>query len=187
MRIHLLTSDFIIPRPIEEVFAFFSDVRNLERITPPWLNFSITTPLPVRMRVGAEILYRIKLKGFPMAWRTNISAWEPPHRFVDEQVSGPYRLWRHTHEFVPVPGGVRMIDTVEYALPFGPFGALAHVLFVRRDLDRIFAYRREHLEAIMGPSPSPTGAKSVPLDRNADVRVAHPGPASRESREENAR
>lgn len=153
---HRLVSDFVIPRPPGEVFAFFSDVANLERITPPWLNFSILTPR-VALHQGALIDYRIRLKGLPMTWKTLISDWAPPHRFVDEQLRGPYRLWHHTHEFTAVPGGTRMVDTVRYAIPLGPLGSLAHVLFVRRDLERIFAYRREHIGRIMG-LPEATGA-----------------------------
>jgi ligand-binding SRPBCC domain-containing protein len=153
MREYRLVSDFVIPRPKAEVFAFFSDAGNLERITPPWLNFRILTPLPIRMHEGALIEYGIKLKGVPMGWRTLISKWDPPHAFVDEQIKGPYALWHHTHEFVEVAGGCRMIDTVRYALPMGPLGSIAHGLFVRRDLERIFGYRREHIGRIMGLSP----------------------------------
>ena len=158
MHEHKLVSDFIIPKPRLEVFAFFSDAANLERITPPWLNFKVLTPLPIQMKQGALIEYRIKLKGVPMGWRTLISAWDAPHSFVDEQLKGPYALWHHTHEFFDAPAstpgspsaGTRMVDTVRYALPLGPLGWVAHGLFVRRDLERIFAYRREHIEKIMG-------------------------------------
>jgi ligand-binding SRPBCC domain-containing protein len=150
MQEYRLVSDFVIPRPRGEVFAFFSDAGNLERITPPWLNFRILTPLPIRMAEGSLIEYRIRLKGVPMSWRTLISRWDPPDAFVDEQIKGPYALWHHTHEFIEVEGGCRMIDTVRYALPMGVLGRVAHGLFVRRDLERIFAYRREHIGRIMG-------------------------------------
>lgn len=161
MHEHTLVSDFVIPRPRDEVFAFFSDVANLERITPSWLNFRILTPLPVEMKTGARMDYRIGLRGLPMTWKTLISSWCPPHSFVDEQIKGPYALWHHTHEFFAVPdprnpsgpGATRMVDTVRYRIPFGPLGSLAHVLFVRRDLERIFAYRRQHIGQIMGIEP----------------------------------
>ena len=158
MHEYQLISDFIIPKPRQEVFAFFSDAGNLERITPPWLNFKIITPLPINMKQGALIEYRIRLKGIPMGWRTLISTWDAPHSFVDEQLKGPYALWHHTHEFFEVPAspstgqaaGTRMVDTVRYGLPLGPLGRIAHALVVRRDLEKIFAYRREHIEMIMG-------------------------------------
>lgn len=164
---HRLVSDFILPRPLHEVFAFFSDVHNLERITPPWLNFSILTR-DVALRDGALIDYRIRLRGLPMRWRTRIALWEPPHRFVDEQLRGPYRLWHHTHEFTAVAGGTRMVDTVRYALPLGPLGSLAHRLFVRRDLERIFAYRRERFERFLGPGASPTFEAAVRTPERED-------------------
>lgn len=154
---HVLVSDFIIPRPLQDTFAFFSDAANLERITPPWLNFRILTPNPIQMHTGTSIEYRISLKGIPIRWLSVISEWQPPHRFVDEQVRGPYSLWHHTHEFTAAPGGTRMVDTVRYRIPLGPLGSLAHVLFVRRDLARIFAYRRDNLALIMGPGPVVTG------------------------------
>lgn len=158
MHEYRLVSDFIIPRPRPEVFAFFSDASNLERITPPWLNFKIKTPLPINMKQGALIEYQIRLKGLPMGWRTLISAWDAPHSFVDQQLKGPYALWHHTHEFFDAPAststgkpaGTRMVDTVRYALPLGQLGRVAHWLFVRRDLERIFTYRHQHIEQIMG-------------------------------------
>ena len=104
------------------------------------------TPGPIEMRPGALIEYRLRLHGLPIRWRTTIAVWDPPHRFVDVQLSGPYRIWHHTHDFVPVGGaggGTIMRDTVRYALPFGPLGALAHRLLVKRDLERIFDFRRE--------------------------------------------
>lgn len=156
-----LVSDFVIPRARAEVFAFFSDVANLERITPPWLNFRVLTPLPIEMNTGARMDYRISLRGLPMTWKTLISSWNPPHSFVDEQLKGPYALWHHTHEFFPAPdprdpsgpAGTRMVDTVRYRIPMGPLGSLAHGLFVRRDLEKIFAYRRQHIGQIMGIEP----------------------------------
>ncbi len=126
------------------MFAFFGDALNLESITPPWLGFRVVTPRPIAMGPGTLIEYRLKLHGMPVRWRTRIAVWEPPHRFEDVQLSGPYRLWHHTHEFELAPdGGTTMRDTVRYALPLGPLGTAAHRLFVERDLRRIFAFRRD--------------------------------------------
>ncbi len=137
----------------EEVFPFFADAENLERITPRWLGFRVVTP-GVEMREGALIEYRLRLHGVPVRWRTRIEAWDPPHRFVDRQLSGPYRLWHHTHLFEPDgEGGTVMRDVVRYALPFGPFGRLAHRLFVRRDLARIFEYRHAEVPRLLTIEP----------------------------------
>ncbi|TSA39636.1 CDP-paratose 2-epimerase [bacterium] len=153
MREYTLDCQFVIAKPLDEVFAFFSDVANLERITPPFLNFKILTP-GVEMTLGARIDYQIRLHGLPIRWKTRISAWEPPFRFVDEQLSGPYRQWIHEHTFKAVPGGVLMRDLVRYAVPGGVLAPMIHGLFVRRDLERIFAYRQAHIEKIMGQSGS---------------------------------
>jgi ligand-binding SRPBCC domain-containing protein len=151
MKTHWLERETIVPRPRTEVFAFFSDAANLERITPPFLRFRITTPQPLDIREGTLIDYRLSLFGIPFGWRTLIEEYEPEERFVDRQLKGPYRLWRHTHEFSDVPGGTRMVDRVEYAIPLGPLGGLARALFVRRMLDRIFDFRaktiNEHFAA----------------------------------------
>lgn len=126
------------------MFAFFSDATNLERITPPWLGFRIVGA-PARMAPGALIEYRLKLHGIPLRWLTRIEIWEPGRRFVDAQLEGPYRLWRHTHSFEPHERGTLMRDEVRYALPLGALGELAHRLVVRRDLERIFDFRREEV------------------------------------------
>jgi len=141
MSMYLLERESSIPRPRAQVFPFFADARNLERLTPPSLRFEISTPGDVQMRQGAVIDYRLRISGIPVRWRTVIEVWEPPSRFVDVQVRGPYALWRHTHTFLDGPQGTTMRDRVEYALPFGPLGALAHRLFVARRLDDIFSYR----------------------------------------------
>jgi ligand-binding SRPBCC domain-containing protein len=132
-----------IPLPQEQVFAFFSDATNLEAITPPWLNFEITSPQPIDIHEGVVIDYRLRVRGIRLNWRTLIRTWDPPHRFVDEQIRGPYRLWHHEHRFERVDGGTRMQDRVRYA-PIG--GALINALFVRRDVERIFQYRARQLE-----------------------------------------
>ena len=157
MRFHLLQREQWLPRPQHEVFAFFADARNLEAITPPWLGFRVVTPEPIEMREGAVIDYRLRLRGVPVAWHTRIDAWEPPHRFVDRQVRGPYRHWHHTHAFSADAYGTSMRDTVRYALPLGPLGALAHAAFVRRDLERIFDFRHAEVARRLGPARPPPG------------------------------
>jgi hypothetical protein len=125
------------------VFPFFGDARNLEAITPPLLRFRVLTPDPIEMRVGTLIQYRLRLHGLPISWLTSIQAWDPPHRFVDVQVRGPYALWHHTHTFAPDgDGGTVMRDVVRYAIGFGPLGDLANRLFVARDVAAIFDFRR---------------------------------------------
>jgi ligand-binding SRPBCC domain-containing protein len=144
LSVHLLEREQRLAGAPEEVFRFFADAHNLEAITPPWLGFGVSTPGPIEMRPGALIEYRLTLHAVPIRWRTTIAVWDPPARFVDVQIHGPYRLWHHTHDFeTDGDGGTVMRDTVRYALPFGPLGALAHRLVVRRDLDAIFDFRRE--------------------------------------------
>ncbi len=151
MKIRLLERTQIIPRSRSEVFAFFSDAFNLERITPPFLRFRILTPPPIKMAAGTVIEYRLRLFGTPIFWRTLIESWRPEESFVDSQTKGPYSLWRHTHLFEEIsPGQTLMRDTVEYALPFGLAGRLAHSLFVRRWLDEIFDYRARMTSWLLG-------------------------------------
>lgn len=128
--------------PRDEVFSFFSKAENLEALTPPWVHFSILTPLPIEMREGALIDYRLKIHGLPINWRTEISVWDPPFRFVDRQLRGPYRSWVHTHTFRETEGGTKVSDRVEYSV-WG--GALVNSLLVRRDVEKIFNYRRQML------------------------------------------
>lgn len=137
----------LVPASRAEVFEFFSKAENLERLTPPFLRFAILTPLPIEMKRGQLIEYRIGLGGLPMKWLTEISDWTPPERFVDEQLRGPYRYWHHTHEFREVSGGTEMRDVVEYELPLGPLGQVAHGVLVQRLLQRIFSYRRTAVQA----------------------------------------
>jgi ligand-binding SRPBCC domain-containing protein len=132
-----------VAAPPEDAFGFFSDALNLERITPPWLRFRVLEPDSIEMGPGALIEYRLRLHLVPIRWLTRIEVWEPGRRFVDRQLRGPYRIWEHTHEFEPSGGGTLMRDTVHYELPLGPLGDLAHRAFVRRDLDRIFDFRRD--------------------------------------------
>jgi ligand-binding SRPBCC domain-containing protein len=150
MRVHLLERAQRLPVPPEAVFPFFADAFNLEAITPGWLRFRVLTPGPVTMAEGTLLAYRLRLHGLPLRWLTRIEAWEPPLRFVDVQVRGPYRLWHHTHSFEPDGDGTIMRDRVRYALPLGPLGELAHVALVRRELDRIFAFRHAVVRARLG-------------------------------------
>lgn len=134
-----------LPQPRPQVFALFADAFRLEELTPPWLHFKVLTPAPLEIAAGTLIDYRLRLHGLPIRWQSRISAWEPPFRFVDEQIRGPYRRWWHEHIFDDVPGGTLVRDHVEYAVPCG---LLADRLFVRRDLLKIFTFRREVLAAM---------------------------------------
>lgn len=141
---HVLERSQRFEVPIEQAFEFYVDAGNLGPMTPPWLHFEVTTPGELILRRGALLDYRLKLHGVPLRWQGRIEAWEPPLRFVDVQVRGPYALWEHTHLFEPDGDAATVIhDRVRYALPLGPLGALAHRLFVRRDLERIFDYRSQ--------------------------------------------
>ncbi|PYI74342.1 MAG: CDP-paratose 2-epimerase [Verrucomicrobia bacterium] len=147
MRIHHFSSEIWLARPIKEVFAFFSDAANLDSITPPWVSFRTVTRQPIEMHVGAVIDYRLRVRGFPIRWRSEITAWEPPYHFVDEQTRGPYRLWIHAHKFESRNGGALVCDDVRYAVPFD---WLLHKLIVRPDVERIFAYRADCLRRRFG-------------------------------------
>ncbi len=148
LRFHTLRREQWIPRPIDEVFAFFANARNLEDITPPWLRFRILAMDSGSISEGAEIRYRLRLHGIPINWRTEIRQWAAPHRFVDVQRSGPYKLWHRTHRFEGHEGRTRMIDVVRYTLPFGALGRLVHALKVRGDVRRIFDYRRQRIQEL---------------------------------------
>jgi ligand-binding SRPBCC domain-containing protein len=137
-----------IPRSREEVFTFFADASNLERITPAFVHFQILTPRPIPMKPGALIDYQLRLCGIPFRWKTRIETFEPPSYFTDIQLSGPYRRWHHRHEFIAVPGGTEMKDIVDYQLPLGPLGVMAWWFFVRHALCRIFDYRRAAITEI---------------------------------------
>ncbi len=139
-----------IPKARGEVFTFFADASNLERVTPAFLHFRILTPCPVPMKPGTLIDYELRLYGISVHWQTCIEIFEPPSSFTDIQLAGPYRRWRHRHEFVEAPGGTQMWDIVEYELPLDLLGVVARTLFVRRVLARIFAYRRVAIGQIFG-------------------------------------
>lgn len=130
-----------MPRPLDEVFEFFARADNLERITPPWLAFRMTSAAPAQMAVGTLIEYRLRVHRIPLRWISRIERWEPGRAFEDVQVKGPYQLWQHRHEFRAAGGGTLVRDHVRYSLPLGPLGDLAHAALVERDLARIFAFR----------------------------------------------
>lgn len=142
---YVLRAFCTVPRSLDEVFQFFSDATNLESITPVWMMFQVLTPQPIEMFVGQKIDYRLRVRGLPLRWTSEITAWEPPRRFVDEQRRGPYRHWHHEHSFESCYEGTRVIDVVHYGVPGG---ALVHWLVVRRDVERIFAHRQQMLRRI---------------------------------------
>ncbi|QDV89252.1 Polyketide cyclase / dehydrase and lipid transport [Phycisphaerae bacterium RAS2] len=139
--------------PIGNVFSFFSDPHNLDLLTPPYMHFRIESQSPDHMAIGTRLLYTIRWRGLPMRWLTEIVEWEPGRRFVDQQIRGPYRRWHHTHTFEPDGDGTIMEDIVEYALPLGPIGRLAHALMVRRDVHQIFDYRAQRIAEWAGGAP----------------------------------
>lgn len=150
----VLEREQVIPRPRAEVFAFFSNAANLERITPSDVGFELLTPLPIEMKAGAIIDHRIRVLGIPMRWRTRIDRWSPESSFVDVQERGPYAFWEHTHTFEPIGDDrTRMTDRVVYRAPLGPLGTIARHLFVTRMLERVFDHRRRGIEEIFGRVP----------------------------------
>lgn len=142
-----LRTSIRLAKPRSDVFPFFANAANLEILTPPWVNFRILSELPVQMHEGASIDYTIRVHGLPLKWRTEITAWEPPYRFVDQQVRGPYSRWVHEHTFHEEDGKTLCEDHVNYA-PIG--GALMNWLFVGRDVKRIFDYRHTRMAEIFG-------------------------------------
>jgi uncharacterized protein (TIGR01777 family) len=136
-----LYSDQFIEKPITDVFNFFSDEKNLEAITPPWLNFKVLNKSTKTMQEGTLINYELKIRGVLVKWQTKILEWKPTSHFIDTQLKGPYKIWHHTHEFIEVQGGTFMTDIVKYEIPYGIFGSLAKLLFVKNDVEKIFNYR----------------------------------------------
>ena len=147
--LQFLETATLLPLTVDEVFTFFSNAENLERLTPPELAFQILTPAPVAIREGTIIDYRLRLFGVPFHWRTRIVHWQPNDQFTDMQIRGPYSSWRHLHTFAACENGTRMTDRVEYRLPFQAAGSLALPL-VRRQLDRIFRYRASAMRQLLG-------------------------------------
>lgn len=144
-----LVFEQIVDAPIEEAFGFFGDARNLEPMTPPFLHFEITSIPEGPLSAGAHIEYRLRLRGIPVRWRTLIQSWNAPHEFVDVQERGPYSSWHHRHEFETTPEGTLVRDRVRYRLPLGALGDVVAGRWVRRDLDRIFRFRREQLPKLL--------------------------------------
>jgi ligand-binding SRPBCC domain-containing protein len=148
MKTYQLQTQLWLPRPREEIFRFFSDPKNLQRLTPPWLHFEMLTPKSIEMHAGTLLDYRLRLHGIPIRWQSEIAVWDPPCRFVDQQTRGPYRLWVHEHTFAAENGGTAVGDDVRY-VALG--GALIHRLFVAPDLAKIFRYRQEILQQFFNP------------------------------------
>ena len=165
-----LTTEQWLPKQRDALFPFFAEAANLEKITPPFLGFRILTPGPIEMREGALIDYRISLHGIPLRWRTEITAWDPPFRFVDTQIRGPYRQWIHEHTFEDRDGGTLCRDRVDYRVPGG---ALVNRVFVERDVRRIFTYRRTILFRLFGaPEDGRTREARDPESLNRSPRRA---------------
>jgi ligand-binding SRPBCC domain-containing protein len=139
MKTSVFETEQWLPLPPQDVFYFFSDALNLELLTPPWLQFKVLTPSPLELSQGTVIDYQLRLHGIPLRWQSQITVWEPPYRFVDQQLKGPYRWWVHEHTFTEGKGGTLARDRVDYAVPGG---WLARKLLVERDLKKIFNYRK---------------------------------------------
>jgi ligand-binding SRPBCC domain-containing protein len=166
MRTFQLQTRLWLPQPRQQIFAFFADPKNLERITPPWLRFEIMNPNLFAVGYGTRIDYRLRIRGFPFRWQSEITAWEPPTRFVDRQTRGPYRLWIHEHTFCEHEEGTVVGDSVVYAVTGG---SLVQKLIVAPDLTRIFDYRHEVLQSLFNPKgwqPSADRDGIVALDGN---------------------
>ena len=154
-RNHCLERVQLVPRPLDEVFAFFADAHNLEALTPPYLNFQILTPAPIEMHAGTLIDYQLRLFGTPLKWRTRIDVFEPQRRFVDSQIRGPYQLWHHLHEFYETSAGTLVVDQVDYRIGWWLLGRAAHVAFVQRTLTDIFDYRRRRVAELLAGEAVP--------------------------------
>jgi len=141
MQDRLFTTEQFVPVARDEVFAFFSDPRNLEAITPPWLRFRIVGRSTPEVEQGTVLTYRLRVRGLPVTWRSRIEEWRPNERFVDVQLAGPYARWRHTHSFTERDCGTLIRDHVAYRLPLGFLGHWFAGRFVAADVKRIFEYR----------------------------------------------
>jgi ligand-binding SRPBCC domain-containing protein len=148
MKIYQLKTELWLPRPRAEVFQFFADPVNLERLTPGWLRFEVITETPRVITEGVRLNYRLRIHGVPIKWQSEITAWNPPQRFIDEQTKGPYKLWVHEHTFMDHEGGTLVCDNVRYSVFCGP---LVKTFLVGPDLDRIFKYRHKVLQTLFSP------------------------------------
>lgn len=153
-----LRRNIVVSAARQEVFSFFTDALNLDRITPPFLRFRVLSQRPIEMQARTRIEYALRLHGIPLRWVSEITVWEPPERFVDLQIRGPYRWWHHEHRFEDLGDSTKVIDEVEYSCPGG---RLIHALFVRRDLQRIFAYRQLRLAAIFATESGNRDSRST--------------------------
>jgi len=158
MRIHTIETTTHLPINIEDVFPFFCKVENLQRITPPELDFAILTPLPIEIELGTTVDYQLRLFRIPFQWRSEITVWDPPYRFVDVQISGPYRSWEHTHLFFPEDNDTVIEDNVIYRLPYWPFGEIIYPL-VNAQLKRIFQYRQKTIKELLLESSTEGGLR----------------------------
>lgn len=161
MSLHVLEREQVLRRDLVDVFDFFAQAGNLELLTPPWLRFELLEPRPTALGVGTSIDYRLRLHGLPLRWRSRIDVWEPPRRFVDVQLRGPYRSWHHTHAFEEHRDGTLIRDRVVYELPLGPLGELARALFVRGDLERIFEFRHAAVRGLLASGRTPAGSSGA--------------------------
>jgi len=155
LKIYELKRNITIPVPVEEVFSFFSNIENLNFITPPWLGFEILTPTPIKMEKNTLIDYSIKFFGLRMIWKMEITAWQPPHCFTDRQIKGPYRVWEHAHIFEEKGGGTKMEDVIRYAVPGFVLSPLIHFLFVRPRLEKVFEFRETTILDYFNKRPKP--------------------------------
>ena len=154
MKIYELNKTQFINQPIDVVFNFFSKPENLALITPSKLAFKILTPTPITINKGTLIDYTIRLMGFPVHWRTLITKYNPPYEFVDEQIKGPYLFWHHTHTFKAVNGGSEIKDKVKYSIPMGYLGQFIHKIWIKKDLEKIFEYRKAVIDKLFNQSDS---------------------------------
>ena len=161
MKVYTLKCELLAECPLEKVFSAFKDPYNLAKITPPWLNFQVTSKDRVEMRKGAEIDYVIRWLGLPIKWKTLIREYDPPSGFVDEQAKGPYRLWHHRHTFKDTGRGVLIGDHVDYALPLGVLGVMAHAAMVRNQLLEIFRYRQREIGKLLESPTTQTVQPSI--------------------------
>lgn len=143
------TEQFLPGKSLAEVFAFFADEMNLEKITPPWLHFKVLGKDTPSLQVGTRIQYKLRIHGIPCRWETLIAQWQPPFMFVDTQTKGPYQLWHHTHTFTEVENGIKMNDVVKFQLPLGWLGEAVAGRWVENDVKKIFAFRREKIETLL--------------------------------------
>jgi ligand-binding SRPBCC domain-containing protein len=174
MRVYTLRREQWVAEPLERIFPFFAQPENLALITPPGLGFRLLTPRPVIMEKGRLIDYTIRLLGLRIRWRTLITRFDPPRCFVDEQLSGPYSFWHHTHRFEQRNGGTCLIDEVNYALPLllaGPVGEMVHSLYVRPSLVRIFDYRQQVFASLFGEVME-SGTQPIPPAATTEENTA---------------